>query len=80
MKGACLTGDLPAVATELAAVRLHLAVSPAVSEQGAAVDGGVRTLSTPERLLTWAKHRSSFQTKGHHPGGLPASVSGVLPV
>lgn len=45
-------GVLPAVVTVLTPVRFLLTVSSAMSEQRAAIDGSVRTLSTPVRLLT----------------------------
>lgn len=44
---------LPAVVTVLTPVRFLLTVSSAVSEQRAAIYRGIRTLSTPVRLLTW---------------------------
>lgn len=48
----CVSGVLPAVVTVLTPVRFLLAVSPVVSEQRAAIDGRIRTLCTPVRLLT----------------------------
>lgn len=51
-KEVCVSGVLPAVVTVLTPVRFLLTVSSAVSEQRAAIYGGIRTLSTPVRFLT----------------------------
>ncbi len=55
-----MSGALPAVVTVLTPVRFLLAVKSAVSEQRAAIYRGIRTLSTPVRLLTWPQTHTIY--------------------